>query len=439
MATNIASNIVAFILVLGFLIFAHEAGHFAVAKLFRVRVLVFSFGFGKRLFGFRRGDTDYRVSLLPLGGYVRMAGDAAEEERTGEADEFLSKPKWQRFLILLAGPAMNIIIAILFLAGLLMAGRETLRESQPVLGSLMAGKPAEAAGLQVGDRIVSVNGEPMRTWDDVRLAISMNPGRRIPIGYERDGEMRTALMTPERLETDYGTTGFAGITPLISTEIGKVLPGSAAEAAGLKGGDVIVAANGQPVRQLVDLEKILDENKTKGLRLTVDRGGAQADLTLRAMQGAGEAAYPGFIPPTEIRKLALGPALSESVKQNWKMVKYTFTVIGRLFKAQGSVKDFSGPISIARISGEMLRTGAQAVIFLMAMISLQLGILNLLPIPVLDGGHIFILLFEGVAGKDLSLNAKERLFRIGFAFLAVLMIVVLFNDVIQNIGIMRRG
>ncbi|HSN67699.1 MAG TPA: RIP metalloprotease RseP [Thermoanaerobaculia bacterium] len=438
MASNIATNIAAFIIVLGFLIFAHEAGHFVMAKLFRVRVLVFSFGFGKRLFGFKRGDTDYRVSLLPLGGYVRMAGDSPEDEGSGEADELLSKPKWQRFLILLAGPAMNIIIAIVFLAGLLMAGREMLRESQPVIGSLMAGKPAAAAGLAVGDRFVSVGGEAVRTWDDVRLAISMNPGRRIPVGYERDGEARTAFLTPERVVTDYGVTGFAGITPFISTEVGKVLPGSAAETAGLRGGDVIVAANGQRIAQLVDLEKVLDANKDKGIRITVARGGSDVDLTLPAMKSAKET-YPGFVPPTEVRKLALGPALSESLRQNWRMVKYTFTVIGRLFKAQGSVKDFSGPISIARISGEMLRTGAQAVIFLMATISLQLGVLNLLPIPVLDGGHIFILLFEGVAGRDLSLNAKERLLRVGFFFLAALMIIVLFNDVIQNIGIMRRG
>ncbi|HEU5162283.1 MAG TPA: RIP metalloprotease RseP, partial [Thermoanaerobaculia bacterium] len=360
MASNIATNIAAFIIVLGFLIFAHEAGHFVMAKLFRVRVLVFSFGFGKRLFGFKRGDTDYRVSLLPLGGYVRMAGDTPEDEGSGEADELLSKPKWQRFLILLAGPAMNIIIAIVFLAGLLMAGREMLRESQPVIGSLMAGKPAEAAGLAVGDRFVSVGGERVRTWDDVRLAISMNPGRRIPIGYERDGQARTAFLTPERVVTDYGVTGFAGITPFISTEVGKVLPGSAAEAAGLRSGDVIVAANGQRIGQLVDLEKALDANKDKGVRMTVARGGSEVDLTLPAMKNAKEN-YPGFVPPTEIRKLALGPALSESVRQNWRMVKYTFAVLGRLFKAQGSVKDFSGPISIARISGEMLRTGAQAV------------------------------------------------------------------------------
>ncbi|HVR42205.1 MAG TPA: RIP metalloprotease RseP [Thermoanaerobaculia bacterium] len=437
MASNIATNLFAFILVLGFLIFAHEAGHFVVAKLFRVRVLVFSFGFGKRLFGFERGGTDYRVSLIPLGGYVRMAGDTPEDEREGADDEFLSKPKWQRFLILIAGPAANILIAVLFLAGLLMSGREVLRESQPVIGSVVAGKPAELAGLRVGDRIVEVDEEPVDTWDEVRLVISMSPGTPLPLRYERAGELRTTTLTPERVVTDYGVSGVAGIAPFLTTRIGKVLPGTAAEEAGIRPGDEIVAVNGVPVTQLLEIEEQLEESRGKPAALTLRRAADRIEATLRPPKSE-EAPYPGFIPPTEIRKLGPVEALRESVEQNVKMTKYTFAVIARLFRAEGSVKDFSGPLSIARISGEMLRTGLQALIFLMATISLQLGILNLLPIPILDGGHIFILLFEGILGRDLSLTTKERLFRVGFAFLAALMIVVLFNDVIQNIMIMRR-
>src|ERR1700739_2457964 len=156
-ATNVATNIFAFVLVLGILIFAHEAGHFFVAKLFRVRVLVFSFGFGQRLFGFKKGDTDYRVSLIPLGGYGRMAGDTPEEREAGDPDEFLSRPKWQRFLILFAGPFMNLRTAVTSIAAINMIGTETLVE-RPILGEVAAGKPAANAGLQVGDRIVSING-----------------------------------------------------------------------------------------------------------------------------------------------------------------------------------------------------------------------------------------------------------------------------------------
>src|SRR5947208_6238411 len=172
---NIPTNGIAFIIVLGFLIFAHEAGHFFVAKLFRVRVLVFSFGFGKRLFGVRRGSTDYRVSLIPLGGYVRMAGDTPEENQPANPDEFLSKPKWQRFLILLAGPLMNLIIALTFMAGLLMMGTETW-SIRPVVGSVVAGGPAAKAGLQAGDRIVSLGGEKVVDFDDMRMTISLHAG-----------------------------------------------------------------------------------------------------------------------------------------------------------------------------------------------------------------------------------------------------------------------
>src|SRR5947209_16127647 len=158
MATTVITNVFAFVLVLGFLIFAHESGHFFVAKAFRVRVLVFSLGFGKRLFGFRRGDTDYRLSIFPLGGYVRMAGDSPDETRAGDPAEFLSKPKWQRFLILLAGPAMNLLIAIAVIAGISMHGTEET-VIRPVIGEVMAGKPAARAGLQVRDVITAVNGE----------------------------------------------------------------------------------------------------------------------------------------------------------------------------------------------------------------------------------------------------------------------------------------
>src|SRR5437870_2821385 len=218
-ASNIASNFVAFVLVLGFLIFAHEAGHFFVAKLFRVRVLVFSFGFGKRLFGFRRGATDYRVSLIPLGGYVRMAGDTPEENQPANPDEFLSKPKWQRFLILLAGPLMNIIIAIVFVAGLMMMGTESW-SIEPVIGSVTPGKPAARAGLQPGDRIVAIDGEKVEGFDDLKMAISLHAGTPLRVDYLRNGKVYTTTMTPERENTDLGAIGRAGITPYYPAVVG---------------------------------------------------------------------------------------------------------------------------------------------------------------------------------------------------------------------------
>lgn len=442
---TIATNLVGIVIVLGFLVFAHESGHFFVAKLFRVRVLVFSLGFGKRLFGFRKGATDYRVSLVPLGGYVRMAGDTPEENQPADPDEFLSKPKWQRFLILVAGPFMNIVIAIAFMAIIAMVGTESVI-IKPIIGEVTPGKPAARAGLLPGDRIVAINGEPMNDFDDMRLAIGMHGGTPLRIDYVRDGQRRFTTLTPEPEDSEFGPVGRAGIRPYLDTTVGRVTPGTPAAIAGLRTGDRIVAVNGHPVSQLTELDTWFDAAKKSAIVLDVVRGTAPSvefptsqERFRTTLPNSGDPAdpYRGFFPPTEIHKLSFFPAIKDSVEQNWKMLRYAFITLGRLFRAEGSVKELSGPISIARISGEMVRRGVMPVVALMAMISLQLGIMNLLPIPVLDGGHIMILLIEGVARRDLSLRVKERIQQVGFAVLAALMIVVIYNDVITNV--MRKG
>jgi regulator of sigma E protease len=439
MALTFLTNIFAFVLVLGFLIFAHEAGHFFVAKAFRVRVLVFSFGFGRRLFGFHRGDTDYRVSLIPLGGYVRMAGDTPDDNHPADPAEFLSKPKWQRFLILVAGPAMNLIIAIVFMAGISMIGTE-LPVMKPILGDVQANMPAAKAGLKYGDEIVAVNGEPVTDFDDLRMAITMHAETPIHIDYRRAGVVHSTTLTPVRAESDYGPIGRAGVFPLIEAVVGRVNPGSPAAKAGIHTGDRIVAANGKPVAQLPQFNDVIEAAKGAPIVMQLQRGANVISTTLPRVAGLDDRdPYRGFYPPSIVRKLSLIPALQDSVDQNWKMLKYAGQAIGRIFKAEGSVKELSGPISIARISGDMFRRGWMELVALMAMISLQLGVMNLLPIPILDGGHIAILLVEGAARRDLSLMAKERIQQLGFALLATLMIVVLYNDVVQNILRVRRG
>ena len=439
---NITTNLLAFILVLGFLIFAHEAGHFFMAKLFRVKVLVFSFGFGRRLFGFKKGDTDYRVSLIPLGGYVRMAGDTPDEGgpivTTGAPDEFLSKPKWQRFLILFAGPGMNILIAIAFVTLINMIGLE-YPVIRPVIGAIETGMPAAKAGLKTGDEIVRINDEPINDFEDLVLAIRLNSGTALRVEYLRDGKRQTTVMTPARENGDYGPVGRAGIGPLVDPIVGKVKEGSPAWNAGLRAGDRIVSVNGRPIRSLNEFNEVVTKVGGAPLALGVARGGSALDVKLPAVKFDAEDPYRGFMGPIATRKLALGPAIKESVRENWKMLKYSVNAIGRIFRSEGSVKELSGPIDIARISGDMLRRGWVAVVMLMAMISLQLGVMNLLPIPVLDGGHIAILLVEGVARRDLSLRAKERIQQLGFAVLAALMIVVLYNDVMKNVLRLGQG
>lgn len=435
--SNLANSLVGLVIVLGVLIFIHESGHFLVAKLFRVRVLVFSLGFGKRLFGFRKGATDYRVSMIPLGGYVRMAGDTPEENQPQNPDEFLSKPKWQRFLILLAGPAMNLVLAIAFIAGLSMIGLKQ-PVSRPQIGEIVAGGPAEHAGLRVGDRIVRADGEKIEDFDDLRMVISMHAEQPVKIEYVRDGKAMSTTLTPRKEDTDYGPVGKAGIGQFTDPVIAEVVPKSAAAAGGFRGGDRIVAANGKPVVRLEDLYTPFDSAKGAAIPIDVLRGGSVVHLTLPKVTFDPNDFLRGLVPPYRIQKLTLGAALVESVQQNIKMVRFTYITLSRLVRGQGSMKELSGPITIARVAGESMRRGAVTMIGLMAMISLQLGIMNLLPIPVLDGGHIFILLVEGVARRDLSLQMKERIQQVGFAVLAMIMIVVLYNDVIMNVFV-RKG
>lgn len=435
---DIATNLFAVVVVLGFLIFAHESGHFMFAKLFRVKVLVFSFGFGKRLFGFKKGDTDYRVSLIPLGGYVRMAGDNPEENTEGNPEEFLSKPKWQRFLILFAGPAMNVLIAIAFIAAIAMVGTEQL-VTKPIIGEVLPDKPAAKAGLQTGDRIVRINNEPIDDFDDIRMIVSMNAGTPLRVVYERNGVQSTTTLTPEREDGDFGPVGRAGIQYGLEPVIGRVEPDSPAAVAGLRAGDRILSVNGQPVRALDDYARASDKAKTRPVELVVARGGEQTTLRVEPSADPNAAAWRGVLPQTKLLKLSFFPALRFSVQENFRMVKLTFAAVGRLFRPEGSMKELSGPINIARISGEMLRRGWIEFVGLMAMISLQLGIMNLLPIPVLDGGHIMILLIEGIARRELSLRVKERIQQAGFAVLATLMLVVLYNDVISNVLRLKNG
>jgi len=431
-ASLVASNLVGVAIVLGFLIFAHESGHFVMAKLFKVKVLVFSFGFGKRLFGFRKGDTDYRISLIPLGGYVRMAGDTPEENQPQNPDEFLSRPKWQRFLILVAGPFMTLVIAITFVASMSMIGlRLPLTTSK--IGEITPNMPAAKAGLLAGDRIVRADGEQINDFEDLRMVISMHAGTAIPIEYLRGGKLLKTTITPKAEDTDYGPIGRAGIGGFTEPVVAGLLPGSPAEKSGMRVGDRFEMANGKPIQRFEDIVVLLDNLKGAPVPFVVRRGKADVPVTLAAVKYDADDLGRGLVAPFRVQKLSLGAALVDSAKQNAKFLKYTFVTISRLVRGNGSMKELSGPISIARISGEMFRRGWLSMVGLMAMISLQLGIMNLLPIPVLDGGHIFILLIEGVARRDFSLQVKERIQQLGFAVLAAIMLVVIYNDVLTNV------
>ena len=425
-------EILGLVIILAVLIFVHESGHFLMAKAFGVRVLVFSLGFGKRLFGFRKGDTDYRVSIIPLGGYVRMAGDMPEENQPSSPDDFLSKPKWQRLLILLAGPFMNLVTAIVIVTLVNMAGQEIVK-LEPVIGGVSPNGPAAKAGLRLGDRVVRINGDEVKEFNDVRLAIATNAGERLHIEYERAGKRYETSLVPKRVREDGATVGKAEFSPMIEPVIGRVSPNSPAFKRGLRAGDRVVSANGTKIENLWDLYGILDKAGVKPVKIGVIRGGQPLTIAV-----PGDTAQPpllarGIEPQSEFRQLAFGPAVRDAFDQTRKMANLIFMGLNKLVRGKAKMGDWAGPVGIARIAGEMFDAGLQPFVMLMALISVNLGILNLLPIPVLDGGHIMIILVEAAARRDLSIATKERVQQIGFFFIAALMLLVLYSDLVNHV------
>ncbi|UCF35684.1 MAG: RIP metalloprotease RseP [Acidobacteriota bacterium] len=421
------------------MIFIHELGHHLMAKYLGIRVDVFSLGFGPRLFGFRMGETDYRVSLLPLGGFVKMRGENYDEDLSGNEEEFLSRPKSHRFAVAIAGPAMNIFLAIVLIAVNYMIGIQVPAHlSQPaVVGYIVSDSPAAEAGIEIGDRVQTVDEVVTPTWEAVQIAIATNPGRTIPVTIERGGTTFERLVTVK--EDDRTGAGDIGILPPVFSTITSVVPGPAEEA-GLKPGDIIVKARKGDI-VLEDLPQILD--------LIASSQGEPVDFTLQRQDETFEAS----ITPVDIEgKARLGisiaqltsgetttehyglfAAIAKATERNVQLTGLTFRIIGKLLTGETSIKMMSGPIEIAKFSGQAASAGFQTLVAFMALISLQLGIFNLMPIPILDGGVIALLGIEALMGRDLSLQVKERIFQVGFIFLILLMSIVIFNDISKNI------
>ena len=433
MIGTVTTDILVALVVLGIIIVIHEFGHFAVAKLFGIKVETFSVGFGPRLFGFRRGETDYRISALPLGGYVKMSGENPGDAITGDPREFLSKPKWQRFLVASAGPIMNIVLAFVLLTGLLMHGTEVpeFYNNQAVVGIVNPGSPADQAGIKVADQIVAIDGKQKPNWQNIGLILGTNPGRAISISVERHGQRIDTSITP--ILDDRSGMGEPGMGPLIRTVVKEVRAGGPAAAAGVKPNDEIVAVNGVDLgssgKQLTDA---IQSVPSKNFPITVMRDGKPVDLQVAPVLEDGKKMIGVAIQPATVMvKFGFTDAIAQSVQMNSENAVLILQVIGRLFRRQASLKQLNGPIGIVQASGEAASLGMAALITLTAAISLNLGLVNLLPIPILDGGVMLLLLIEFVMGRDLSLRIKERIVQVSMAFLLLMMVVVIYNDVLK--------
>ncbi|HEY3768540.1 MAG TPA: RIP metalloprotease RseP [Candidatus Angelobacter sp.] len=438
-------NIAAFIFVLGILVFVHEFGHYAVAKLFKVRIEVFSLGFGKRLIGFRRGDTDYRISLLPLGGYVKMAGENPMEARTDDPGEFMNHPRWQRFLVAIAGPAMNIILAVAVLTGVYMFRHEypAYFDQPATLGWVMDDSAAQKAGFQAGDKITVIQGKSNPTWDDVRYQIFGNINQSLVMDVAR-GAQTVHLEMPVRLpeKEDVDILQELGLVPEGPSVVGRVEAGAPAEKAGIQTGDEIVAVNDIKVQSgnATGLAAVLEKTKDQPIRLTVLRKGQTKvfDVTPQLMASSypGKKSYRiGVEVPQDfhIDKLSLGAAFSAATIECKKDSSLIFKLLGQLFTVRGTLKQFSGPVGIMQESGRAAQAGFSVLLQFMALISLNLAIFNMLPIPILDGGLVLMLLVEAVMRRDIKQEVKERVYQVAFVFLILFAAVVIFNDVTKTL------
>ncbi|HEY5381764.1 MAG TPA: RIP metalloprotease RseP [Acidobacteriaceae bacterium] len=435
--------LIEFGIVLGIMVLVHEFGHFAVAKLCGVRVETFSIGFGPRLFGWRRGDTDYRLSLLPLGGYVKMSGDVPGEEPTGDPGEFNAHPRWQRVLIALAGPVANFALSFVLLIVVGMCHHEVQQylNAPAVVDYVPQNSPAAQAGLSAGDTITDFNHHANPTWMVIIEDCVLNLHRSLPITFTHNGQPQTASLRIDTSSADQ-------FTPDSMPEIGLIpeMQATPITVMSVEGNTPAAQAGFQPADQLVQVDSIRPHSVQTLLSYLQDRNGAPTAVTLlrhgqlvhvvlspEKLPTAGEVAFRmGFAPeppPVNIEHLPLGGAIVQSSKDNLDDSTLILRVLKGMFTRHVSVRSLSGPVGIAQQIDIAVQLGFWTLMRLMSEISLNLGIFNLLPIPILDGGMILFLAIESIMRRDLNQQVKERVYQVAFVCLIVFAVFVIFNDI----------
>ena len=435
------------LVLIGVMINIHELGHFWAARFFDVKVEAFSFGFGTRLFGFRRGETDYRFSLLPIGGYVKMAGELAGDGNPESGSVYVddprslpAKPRWQRLIIAAAGPFMNVVLAVAVLTGMYMVKYQKISDTdlKAIIGHVMPDSPAAKAGVQDGDHIVGLDGKKNPTWEDIGLKEVTSAYRPMRITVERNGKRFDTTVTPV-LNERIGV-GFAGWDERGQIQLGQVEPGYPAEKAGLKKGDLLLKVNGEPIHSQIKFQEITKNSNGRPIQIQYKRNGevrnAVVEPVFAKLDGPSRWMI-GVMPQQKLNlittRLSFPDALQESVRQNAKGALLMVEFLKGVVQRRMSTKNLTGPIGIAQLSGDAAREGPSAFFMLMSMVSLQLAIINMLPIPIMDGGVILMLLVEMVMQRDLSLNVKEVVFKLGFVTIVALLAFAIYNDISKMI------
>ena len=423
--------VLSFVFVLGVLVFVHELGHFLAAKRVGIKVLKFQLGFNPTILSFKYGDTEYGIGALPLGGYVKMAGEASEDAPTGDPSEFLSKTRWQRFQVLVMGPVMNLLLAFFLAAVVLYQGAEveSYNDQPVVVGVVKPDSPAARADIRTGDRIVTIAGHDVDNWEQFFVTISTRANRPVEIGLQRNGVSSTKTVTPVAEDKSRFEIGDIGVLPKVHPHLAAVTEGEPGANAGLKAGDVIVGANNEPITFDAEFRQVIRKNANTPLTLSILRDGAPMNISVTPRMN-GKVGYLGVSPvdDTKTIKPTLVGAFQLSAQKNVAMAGMIGQTVWGLLTRQLSPKQLMGPIAIAQVSGETAQLGWLPLAGLMVSLSLNLGLLNLMPIPMLDGGHIFIMALEGIARRDFSVRVKEKMLLAGFVVLMMLMVTVIYND-----------
>jgi regulator of sigma E protease len=436
---SLLMTLLAFIIVFGIIVFVHEFGHFIMAKAMGIRVEVFSFGFGPRLLGFKKGATDYRISLIPAGGYCKFLGEGVYDPgKQLEPDDYNAKKRWQRFLVIAMAPVANILLAVFLVAVVNMVGVDAPEylDQKPVIGYIEPGSPADKAGLKPDDVILGLGGHAVKIWTDVEMAVGTQPDKTLPVEILRNGQAETVRLAVENLRTEKKSKydmGYAGFFGKILTQVRMVSKGSPAEKGGLLPGDIILRINDQPV-YFYKFVEILEKSPGQALSVMVDRGGEMRTLVItpRNESGVGKIGIMQ-VPKSVKKKYGFFPAVAQSVKENARLVTLVVDVIKKLFTGETSTRQLAGPIEIANFSYVALKLGFVALISWIALFSLQLGIINLIPIPVLDGGQLFVLLIEGIIRRDLNPKVRQVWMNIGFVIFVFLIAFTILNDIVRRL------
>ncbi len=429
----------AFIFVLGVMVVFHELGHYLAARYFKVKVESFAFGFGPRLFGFKRGGTDFKVCLLPLGGYVKMAGESIGEP-SGDPDELLAKPRWQRFIIMAMGPIFNFILAIALLTGLFMNSfeRPVFLTEEPRIEYIQADSSAAEAGLRPGDTIRSIDGQAVAAWQDVELPLTMALNRTVPVEVEREGSLQTFSLYVAESENRPGAP-HAGWSEGYEVVLRTIAGGSPGEAAGLLPGDRLRSLGGMEISSTLQVIESIQESAGKPLQMEIERDGEKRTVAITPAYNETDEAWRIGVElsanwRTVQSQLGFIDALARSIESNARACTVLFKLMGGLFSGAVSPRMLTGPIGIYEYSKEAADVGLRALIELMALISMQLGIFNLFPIPILDGGQMLLLTFEGVMRRDVSIAIKERIIQVGLILIVLLFGFVMYNDLLKKIA-----